>query len=885
MACAGVMQLAVLACVALAIAATEGYQQYLVTAPQNPQLQIGTNFTATCLIKNTTEVTTDDLRWKLAKSEIPKEHYRKINDSALNVTITVTEKTPSWLFCFSKKDSVHVKLNSGKYFHGIYLKKDYLPKKPTNLSCIALQEAMSISKTINCKWEPKTQRHLDFKTVYTLNLNILHFKRFNVTTEESSANITTDLFPNFFSLIIWVEAENALGKVESERLTVDAISLVKPNPPSHINIISEKSLPTSLLLNWTRPIKKEELRLIYEVRFIPEGSQNWSYVPQLETHFDIQSFRLQNLQLDTVYTVQVRCRNDKGGYWSEWSNNSSKKTPETKPTSKPDVWQIITQNNSTDGQVRLMSKEPVHANGRIKVYQISVQDYKEKLQNKDAEWENITVKHQNGDRRSRHITVLKDVHPPDKAPLLVKVAAFNSEGKSPEAAIVIPDPKNVPPPVQNLSVYSEEGRLFVEWSAPNSTGISEFLVQWTSGNDVDWQRESRNKRKTAIEGKLEKFVQYNVSVYPLYSGWIGKPTNVKTYLEQAAPKEGPSLINTFPGCTEAQWIWEEVPLDKQRGFITNYTIFYTDGTETKAVTVPGDTLSSTVRNLSCRTRYHTWIRASNIKGWADGGNHTFTTLPYAPGEIEGIVVGVSLGFLFVVVLTMLLCICKGDVIKKSFWPEIPNPGESTIGTWAPDYPLKAETPSDNCLSGISVLDVCDGKSIFEEDKSCLPLKKDKYMSEEHSSGIGGSSCMSSPRQSVSDSDEGGDMAETTASTVQYSSVVASSGYKGQTPSLQPQQAVFSRSESTQPLLESEENADFLSLEGSRQSQHFSHLGISCEGNNENPNQLEMEAKMLDFCSVEADSEEMTPADGQPDDCLGSPPISSYMPQLGGYRPQ
>lgn len=206
--------------------------------------------------------------------------------------------------------------------------------------------------------------------------------------------------------------------------------------------------------------------------------------------------------------------------------------------------------------------------------------------------------------------------------------------------------------------------------------------------------------------------------------------------------------------------------------------------------------------------------------------------------------------------------------------------------------LQPETPNESCLSGISVLDVdlCDGKPVFEEDKASLPLKKDKYLSEEHSSGIGGSSCMSSPRQSVSDSDEGGDIVDTTASTVQYSSVVASNGYKGQTPGSQSQQALFSRSESTQPLLESEENPDMLASDGSRPSQRVprqNHCATSLEGNTDF-NQLEMEdqsgPRSLDFCPLVEDSEHMVATDAQLDS-WPSAPASSYMPQLGGYRPQ
>lgn len=206
------------------------------------------------------------------------------------------------------------------------------------------------------------------------------------------------------------------------------------------------------------------------------------------------------------------------------------------------------------------------------------------------------------------------------------------------------------------------------------------------------------------------------------------------------------------------------------------------------------------------------------------------------------------------------------------------------------HQLQAETPKEKCLSGISVLDadVRDGKCVLEEDKASLSLKRDKYLSEEHSSGIGGSSCMSSPRQSVSDSDEGGDIADTTASTVQYSSVVASNGYKGQTPSSQPQQVIFSRSESTQPLLDSEENSDMLLQEGSRHYQRFPRQScFPLTARKEESNQLEVEQQEvlepLDFGPLE--EEQTTPTGSQSAEWLPAAPVSNYMPQLGGYRPQ
>ncbi|MEQ2177948.1 hypothetical protein GOODEAATRI_009056, partial [Goodea atripinnis] len=205
----------------------------------------------------------------------------------------------------------------------------------------------------------------------------------------------------------------------------------------------------------------------------------------------------------------------------------------------------------------------------------------------------------------------------------------------------------------------------------------------------------------------------------------------------------------------------------------------------------------------------------------------------------------------------------------------------------------AETPKENSVSGVCVLDVgvCEVKLGFEEDKTSLSLKKDKYLSEEHSSGIGGSSCMSSPRQSVSDSDEGPDLADSTASTVQYSSVVASSGYKGQTPSSQSQHSIFSRSESTQPLLDSEEHPDMLVQEGCRQDQHSLRQSLFTHSA-ENQNTIESDDVRLlgveqhDFCPLKEDTEQTTESDSlSAADAESTRPVSSYMPQLGGYRPQ
>uniref|UniRef100_A0A8D3AG60 Fibronectin type-III domain-containing protein n=1 Tax=Scophthalmus maximus TaxID=52904 RepID=A0A8D3AG60_SCOMX len=870
-----------------------GNKNYLLTAPDIQAVEIGTDFTASCMIIDTDEITADDLYWNVSQTTVPRERYTKVNQTTLNVTIHITGEKLEWLFCLCKKVSPNVILNEGRFCHGIMLQKGYRPMRPENVSCEALQAGQQISPTITCSWAAAGRQTKEVPTKYTLMLKVVSSETFNVSTEGTSASLTLNIFPNFMELEIWVVAHNKLGTIESERLRREAGFFVKTDPPANVIFISETSFPTTLLLNWSRPIKIQQIGLIYEIRFCSNYSHEWTYVPLSDMNKEIQSFRLQYLQPDTVYVCQVRCKNDKEGYgyWSEWSSNATERTPEDRPKSKPDLWKITSDgDNAIERRVQFICKDPVFSNGRITRFEMKVVDQKDRGKNGSWVWQSIPV-----NRSEAHggAVILREIRLADKKSVKVFVTATNSVGKSDPAALFIPEKAHELGPVEDLKVWPRGGRLWLDWKPPGGAAVTEYVVQWVAADQMDWQRENRSSRLVAIKGDLKKFVCYTVSVYPIYSGWTGKSASVQAFLEQSAPLEGPAVcLSGKPGRNEAELMWTQIPLSRRQGFITNYTISYTSGSQVHTVVVPPNVSSYTLTSLLGNTKYDVWISAATVGGSSKGFNHSFTTLKYAPGEIEFIVVGVSLGFLFVFVMTMLLCFYKKDAIKRNFWPQIPNPGESTIGTWSPECPLKTETPKENCLSGISVLDVdvCDGKSVFEEDKAGLPLKKDKYLSEEHSSGIGGSSCMSSPRQSVSDSDEGGDMADTTASTVQYSSVVASNGYKGQTPSSQPQQqAVFSRSESTQPLLDCEENPDVSVPEGSRQSQRFLRHPRSSSHANRDPADidrlLETERREalehLDFCPLEEDAEQTPPTDEQ----SAPRPASSYMPQLGGYRPQ
>lgn len=83
-------------------------------------LEIGSNFTATCVIVDAEDLTAEDLYWNLSKSTVPEEHYTKINRTAVSVTIAVTGEKTEWLYCHGRRVS-----HQGRdgLTHGIVLKK------------------------------------------------------------------------------------------------------------------------------------------------------------------------------------------------------------------------------------------------------------------------------------------------------------------------------------------------------------------------------------------------------------------------------------------------------------------------------------------------------------------------------------------------------------------------------------------------------------------------------------------------------------------------------------------------------------------------------------------------------------------------------------------
>lgn len=779
-------RLSILCVLGLLIISADGarFQDCTHITPQSPALEPDTNLTAYCILNQSCfnelnhSVTSKELFWKVGSTVIPENQYTLVNESVSSVTFQPTQSMHNSVTCsFKAYGQTEVTL------HGIYFTLGYPPDKPENLTCVCYNV-----RTLTCTWEPG--RPPIMTTTYTLKQYWAMEKRKEcvVSNGENSCTLSYPDFTLHIDTEFRVEAKNTLGKAESNPVVFDIIEILKPDPPDVLS--AAPVLQNILRIEWKNPLDSVDFK--YNLRYRPIDRPEWSEVPPEDLEKTRSSFVLQGLQSYTVYVISLRCKPIKSAYWSDWSKERKATTSESPPSQGPELWRKIIRTGSEENRVvQLMWKDlKSRANGVILGYNVTLKRGPQVVDSfivKDTVF-NITV---------------------PKGSYEVVLTAYNSRGSSPPSTLIIPsdtDKKAMLPADVNLRAFPEDGRLAVEWSPLG--GVFGYVIEWCSNSasmdcSFEWQREPSDTTKTFLRGDIKPYVYYLIRLNPLYKTGRERSSYVGTYLRQGVPDKGPDVVTKTSGKTWSTLRWDHIPLPKQNGVITNYTIKYkdSDGSE-NVITVNASVTEYTLKSLSAKSSYTVTVTANTEKGGKAGQPLTFTTLPFDHGEVEAIVVSSCLGFLVLILVLCFLFCNKKEAIKKHIWPNVPDPSKSNIAQWSPQTPTRHDNKrhpfQDGPFTNVSVVEIAVDEKICysEQDLRSVDLKKNT--SEDLSSGIGSSSCLSSPRLSVSDSD-GVSCAQNTSSTVQYSTVIMG-GYQGQTP-------MFSRSESTQPLLVSEERPD------------------------------------------------------------------------------
>ncbi|KFV75021.1 Granulocyte colony-stimulating factor receptor, partial [Dryobates pubescens] len=186
----------------------------------------------------------------------------------------------------------------------------------------------------------------------------------------------------------------------------------------------------------------------------------------------------------------------------------------------------------------------------------------------------------------------------------------------------------------------------------------------------------------SVADGIEPFQQYNISLYPLYKDTIGVPIHTAAYSKQKAPSCAPKLHLRSISKSSAELCWDPVPVEMQNGFIISYTIFWANSTtEVSSASVNPSLSSFVIRELKPSTLYKVHIMASTAGGSTNGTSLTLVTTVLDDIEVQFLFL--TLGLIFVLLMLLLICFHKNGRVKQQFWPNVPDPANSSLGKWLP----------------------------------------------------------------------------------------------------------------------------------------------------------------------------------------------------------
>ncbi|CAH2221897.1 granulocyte colony-stimulating factor receptor [Pelobates cultripes] len=745
----------------------------------NSPLIFGSRLTATCTVSRTLcrglEEDEFQFKWKLDNDFIPSSQYMHPFKNTTTVTLDNFNKSSALLSCYIIGASKRMQLIDRKD-----VKAGYPPSPPTNLSCL-----MNLfDDKLNCTWElgkdPLIQTNVTLSSIKaTSKCEASPEVKENIIPKEykTSALIPRKQFNLYKKLAVSVTVKNALGSATSTICLVPGHE-VKLDPP----VIEEAtaSVPGCVKLQWRNG--KTGFYIVeqtYQLRYRKEDEKKWTEPADLGSGLNETS--ICGILSATKYHFQLRSiRASKTGVWSEWGHERTITTLESAPTGKLETW--WKQTESKDG-----------LQGRI---QLLWKALKKHEANADHMW--YVVKRSSGygsnDAILCNTTALNCSFSPSIGVMGATVWAYNTAGHSQGTEITFSIKKGELG--SNFQVFPNDNySLRVEWETkPSAKG---YILEWyeSSNNpdiEINWKREPQWSRNSVLNENIKPFQLYIIKLFPLYEEGVGAPVQKEMYSRQRAPDLAPKLTLIRASKSQAELSWEPIPLESQHGFITGYTIYWTDpnGVELFA-DLKATSREYVIGNLDSLTVYKVVLSISTSGGSTNGTVMTIYTTLFDENEVNMLIMVLCLSFITIIIVTFILCIMKHERMKKRFWPSIPDPANSSMGKWdsvkqeKPRMTLNTRDVNQIITSDITILEGWAGKKPATED---LP-KDTPIFPQDHSVNFHVQS------QSIIENMNTLMSYVNVLDTVQYAKVITG-GYREQS----PPSSLYIRSESTQPLL-------------------------------------------------------------------------------------
>ncbi|XP_037310513.2 granulocyte colony-stimulating factor receptor [Pungitius pungitius] len=738
---------------------------------------LGSPVTATCVVRGDCPLVTGQavrIEWRLGDRVLPAGPGAPESGLVSQVAIPSFNHTREFLTCCVQASPVQV-------VAGLEIRAGYPPEAPRNLSC---QTNLTTPITLTCSWDPG-QQETHLHTKYTLHTQICDSNE-NDTYEPLPGvhrySIPRSGFVLFSNIHIYVKAVNELGEATSEAVDLEPVSAAKFDPPTIVRIQAVPRKYGCLKLSWNLSQQlawTASLRLDLEVRLTPADGGQWGEQPILRS--GVRTSRpvdLCRLLHGTRYLAQIRVRYQRGP-WSEWSRSRSGVTLENAPAGRLDCWLKASRDRADKALDVLLFWKPskqFRANGQNVSYTV--------------------VGKRNGKvcSTTRHYCAFRVSSRVKK----VYLSAVNAVGKSSPTEVWI-YPPGTREAVSNVTVVPRDDRsLLVQWKSQRSSNLTGFVVEWrpllqTDPSSTQFELTDQNQTQLFIAGSLEPYKPYGISVYPRFKDGIGPPQTVDAYSREKAPSMVPKLQITKIWKSHVELAWDEIPLEQRNGFIQNYTVFYCDpkGHFQVANADPKER-RVVLRGLNSESLYEAFLMVSTLGGSLNGSTVHFKVESFDAAAVVEIVTVAVVGLLLAGIGVVTTCFSDNKSLNGRFWPAVPDPANSSITRWTSqstqdsNLALDKEEPNPMYLSHLSFLDI--------------PVKPSKGDDDPWSSTAGDTSDLG---ESICGSPLLPDYSGSNSDSVPYATVVFSAPCSDPVPD-DPQ--VYLRSESTQPLLETEESS-------------------------------------------------------------------------------
>ncbi|KAM6328899.1 LOW QUALITY PROTEIN: prolactin receptor [Alca torda] len=215
------------------------------------------------------------------------------------------------------------------------------PEKPTIIKCRSPEK-----ETFTCWWKPGSDG--GHPTNYTLLYSKEGEEQVYECPDYRTAGPNSCYFDkkhtSFWTIYnITVRATNEMGSNFSDPHYVDVTYIVQPDPPVNVTLELKKPMNRKpyLVLTWSPPpladVRSGWLTLEYELRLKPEEGEEW------ETIFVGQQtqYKMFSLNPGKKYIVQIHCKPDHHGSWSEWSSEKYIQIPTDFRVKDMVVWIVV----------------------------------------------------------------------------------------------------------------------------------------------------------------------------------------------------------------------------------------------------------------------------------------------------------------------------------------------------------------------------------------------------------------------------------------------------------------------------------------------------------------------------------------------------------------